>query len=194
MLINKQYRKLYRSYMRKQYLHKRQISLWLDRKSDRHIRMMAALFFMGFILTLAYGYETLLTWSGISQIFAAFAVIFSFIPRTWLPFIYRVRKELKVILGVFALAPFFTGVFLMLNFHICIQKKTETYKITNYKIDYGEQMVLVSLENPMLNKHLEIRKFPLSKNKFEPDSASYEVCKGIFGIKSVHNSRLIPKK
>jgi hypothetical protein len=53
---------------------------------------------------------------------------------------------------------------------------------------------MVDIENKILNKHLEIRKFSLDKFNFEPDSAAYEIHKGFMGIKSVNDSWLIPKK
>jgi hypothetical protein len=171
----------------------RRISLWLDRKSERHIQIMAAMFFIGFLLTIAYGFKTLATWSQISQIFFGLAVLFSFIPSNWLPFIYRVRKELKVLLGVCALAPLFTGIILLLNFHVSTNKSIIIDKVVSYDVNYTDKIILVNLEDEYLNKHIEIRKFSMEQFRFDPDSAGFFIHRGCFGLKTVHNPWLIPK-
>ena len=194
MLVNKEYRKLYRRYLLKKAIKKRKITFWLDRKSERHVQIIAAMFFIGFILTIYYSFKTLATWSQISQIYFGLAVLFSFIPPKWLPFIYRIRKELKILLGVCALAPFITGLVLMLNFHITVNKSIQTYKVSDYQFLYYERIVMVELESKEINRHVEIRKFPLDEFNFEPDSAAYNIHNGIFGFKVVQDAWLIPKK
>jgi len=153
---------------------------------------MVVMFFIGFLLTIAYGYKTFASWSQISQIYFGLAVIFSFLPSKWLPFIYRIRKELKVILAIFALAPLFTGIALVLNFHIATDKMYETINIAKYQKQYSDKIIIVTLDNKELNKHIEIRKFSLDKYNFEPDSACYLINTGVFGIKTIHDSWLIP--
>ncbi len=194
MLINKEYRKLYRRYIRKRANKKRKITLWLDRKSERHIQLIASMFFIGFLLIVFFGFKTLATWSQIVQIFIVFAVFFSLIPAKWLPFIYRLRKELKVLLSVCALAPFFTGLAMMINFYVTTNETIYTVKISNYYTFYSDRIVLVVLEDKELNKHIEIRKFSLDKYNFEPDSAVFEIRKGILGFRVMHNSYLTQKK
>jgi len=194
MLKNKIYKKLYRKTLQNYVAKRRLHSLWLDRRSERHIQIMAAQFFIGFFLTIGYGYKTLLTWTQISQIYFGLAVVFSFIPINWLPHIYRIRKELKILLGVCALAPLFTGLVLISNFYIGSLDSKQTVKVINYHFHSDEQIVTVDLENNELNKHLEIRKFPLDKLKSEPDSAVFIIYKGVFGIKIVHDSWILSKK
>lgn len=194
MLKNREYKMLYRNLIRKDANRKRKNTLWLDQRSEKHIQIMAALFFIGFLLTIAYGFKTLLTWGQISQLFFGCAVIFSLLPVKILPVIYRIRKELKIILGVGALAPFVTGLVLMLNFHFSHVYEIQTTKVIYYQFQYSERIIMVDIENKILNKHLEIRKFSLDKFNFEPDSAAYEIHKGFMGIKSVNKSWLIPKK
>ncbi len=191
MQLNNRYRKLYKRYLQNQ-AKRRRITLWLDRKSERHIQIMAIMFFIGFFLTLVYGYKTLASWSQISQIYFGLAVIFNFIPSKWLPFIYRIRKELKVILAIFALSPFFTGIVLLLNFYISTDKMNQTINIAEYNQLYYDEYVIVKLDDDEMNKHIEIRKFSLDKYNFEPDSACYLIHTGVFGIKSIHDSWLIP--
>jgi len=193
MLVNKEYRKLYRKYIRKEASNRRKISLWIDRKSERHVQIMAAMFIVGFLLVIAYGYETILSWSKISQIYFGFAVVFGLMPANWLPFIYRIRKELKVLLGICALAPFFTGLVLMFNYHIPIVKYQQTFKVVQYKCEYENNLIMVELDNEKMNNHFEIRKFPMNECKHKPDSAVYLLQKGCFGLTVVKNSWLIPQ-
>ncbi len=194
MIANKEYKKLYRKYIRKQADKKRKITLWLNRRSERHIQIIAAMFFIGFVLIVYFGFKTLATWGQITQIFIGLAVLFSFMPAKWLPFIYRIRKELKVLLGICALAPFLTGIILMINFYITSDETIYTIKITDYQTFYSDRIVEVVLEDKELNKHFEIRKFSIDKYDFEPDSAVFDIRKGIFGLDAVHNSWLLPKK
>lgn len=171
---------------------RRRISLWLDRKSERHIQMMAAMFFIGFLTSIIYGFYTLATWSKISQIFFALAVLFSFIPNNWLPFIYRVRKELKVLLAICALAPFVTGMALLINFHISIHQEIVVEKVTNYTYNYADRIIFVEVESEELNRYYEIRKFSMDQFNFEPDSVQFDIRSGCLGLKTVHNPKLIP--
>lgn len=193
MRLNKDFRKINRKYLRIRASKRRKKTLWLDRKSERHVQMMAAMFFIGFILTIAYGFKTLASWSEISQIYFGLAVIFSFIPNNWLPIYYRIRKELKVLLGICALAPFVTGIALLLNYHITTNEVQQFCKVSGYSYQYDDRIIMVTLNNEELNEHIEIRKFSLDKFNFEPDSACYIIKKGIFGINAIHGSSLIPK-
>lgn len=173
---------------------KHRMNLWLDRKSERHIQLMAALFIGGFMLIIAYGYKTLATWSQISQIFFGLAVVLSFIPNNWLPFIYRARREMKILLAIAALAPFLTGLSLMINYHFTVNKTVQIEKVISYKYNYTDRIILVEVENKELNKHIEIRKFTMDKYALEPDSAAFNIHTGCFGLKTVHAPWLIPVK
>lgn len=194
MPLSREYRKIYRRFLMRDAIKKHRFNLWLDRKSERPIQLMAALFFSGFILSIAYGYKTLASWSQISQLFFALAVLFSFLPKSWLPFIFRVRRDMKILLCIAALAPFATGLVLMLNYHVTVKSVTQIEKVINYKYNYTDRIILVELENEELNKHVEIRKFSMGKYAIEPDSAVFLINTGCFGLKTIHDPWLIPKE
>lgn len=173
---------------------RRKKSLWLDRKSDRHIQVMALMLFVGFFLIIIYGIKTIVTWRVISWIYIGFAVLFSQIPSKLLPFIYRIRKELKVLLAICALAPFFTGMFLVVNFYFTTNGYVQSFKVVDFYYSYSENFIEVDLDNKVFNKHIEIRRFSLDKYDFDPDSAVYILKKGVFGFDVVDDAFLKPKE
>lgn len=173
---------------------RRKKTLWLDKKSNRHVQIMAATLFVGFFLILIYGIKTIATWRVISWIYIGFAILFSQIPAKWMPLIYRVRKELKVLLAICALAPFSTGLFLVINFYITTNETVQSVKVTNFYYSYSENIIEVELDSEILNKHIEIRRFPLDKYNFEPDSVVYTIKRGVFGFNVIDDAWLKPKE
>ena len=153
---------------------------------------MAVMLFVGVFLILIYGIKTVATWRVISWIYIGFAVLFSQIPIKWMPFIYRIRKELKVLLAICALAPLFTGLFLVINFYFTTSYTIQSVKVIDYYYSYSENIIEVQLDSDILNKHKEIRRFPLDKYNFEPDSIVYVFRRGVFGFNTVGDAWLKP--
>lgn len=166
--------------------------LWIDRKLDRHIQIMALLFFIGFALIIGIGSKTLTTWNIISRLFFAIAVITSFTPKSWLPVIYRFRKEMKVLLTLFALTPMITGMILLANFTILTEKKFDSYNVINTIYYPNDYLFKVVLEDNKFEKNYQLRTFSLDNYNFRPDSAHYEIGTGIFTFKVIRNKYLTP--
>jgi len=161
---------------------------------DRHIQVMALLFFAGIALIIGIGSRTLATWTTISRIYVAFAVLTHFIPRKKLPVIYRVRKEMKTIFTIFALSPLLTGLVLLANYSIITEHHRECYKIER-TIHYSNDYIFkIELEEAVFDQFKSVRNFSSDKFKFTPDSACYDIGRGIVGMKVVKSSWLVPKQ
>ncbi|MFA6401604.1 MAG: hypothetical protein WCX31_08265 [Salinivirgaceae bacterium] len=194
--MNKQspYKKLYRRWLILQARNKREQIIGLNKKMEMHIQWMAILFFVGIIAIAIIGIPTLLSWIQISRIYIIWAIIFSLIPHRMLPKIYSVRKELKILLAVCALAPVFTALVLVLNFAVVLNVSDEKYKVESYNVYYSDHLIEVNLENNIFENQTEIRRFSTDKFPFEPDSASYRIKTGLFGFKVATHPRLIELK
>jgi len=188
------YKILYRKWLILKAKHKRELIIGLNKKMEIHIRWIAFLFFLGSIGIAVFGIPTLLSWMQISRIYILWAIIFSFIPLGMLPKIYSVRKELKILLVVCALAPIFTALILVLNFVVAVKVSDEIYKVESYHVYYSDHLIEVNLENNIFENQTEIRRFSTDKFPFEPDSAAYLIKTGIFGFKVASHPRLIELK
>ncbi len=170
----------------------RRKSLWINRKTENHIRFIAILFFVGIGLIVSIGSRTLLSWNIISRIFFAFAVITSFLPKRFFPVLYRVRKELKILFTVCALSPMLTGGILLVNYSFLTNISTEAYKIESVKRYSNDYMFTIYLENNKLENFQSIRSFSSDDYPFRPDSAHYIIGTGVFNIDVVRKSYLTP--
>ena len=165
-------------------------SLWFDKNSERHIQIMALMLFLGFFAIIFYGFKTIISWRIVSWIYIGFAVVFSQIPNRWLPVVYRIRKEMRVMLVVFALSPLFTGLFLVINYYFSSHKIEQTILVVNYS--YYDNTIEVELDDEELNKHIEIRRFQHNKFDFKPAYAVYTIGEGVFGFNVITNAYLKP--
>lgn len=170
---------------------KKSKNLWVDRKTDRHALIIALLFFTGFFMVIIFVSETLVTWLGVSRIFALLAVLFSFMPKKSLPLIYRIRKELKVILALFGLAPFFTGLIFTLNFSFSGNAWKETYPVLKLGNYTNKEVIEVVLPEDKYKRFKHIRRFSAHKVNAFPDSVEYTLQKGIFGFVVIDDATLI---
>jgi len=159
--------------------------------TEKHAAFIAAMFFLGIFLMVFFGNKTLVTWKFISYIYLIIAVLIGVLPLKKLPFIYFVRKELKILLTVFGLAPFFTGLILMINFTFASNITTKTITVTAYKYYPYDETVEVILDDDFINQFSEIRKFTIKELKSTPKTAVYTIKTGLLGMKIIDNSELI---
>jgi len=169
-------------------------SIIQNQSIEKHIQFIVIFFFVGVFTTAIFGSPTILSWGQISQIYVAFALLFSLFPKRILPAIYSVTKELKILLVLGALAPFFTGLFLAINYSIPKYESVEKYKVENYNVYHSDKQIEVFLENEKFKNQIEIRRFSSDQYPFSPDSAVYYIKTGIFGIKVVNDAQLIKKR
>lgn len=184
--------RIHRKPLKKSIYKNRKKHLWIERKLDRHIQIIALLFFIGFALTISMGSKTLTTWNTISKLFVAIAVVTSFFPKKWFPLIYRFKKEMKALLTLFAITPIITGLVLLLNFTFIKEAKLETYPVSKAIYYSNDYLFKVVLEDDVFEKHYQIRTFSKDDYKLYPESATFEVGKGIFGFKVVKSKCLSP--
>lgn len=164
--------------------------LWIDRRIERHARIIAVLFFVGIGLTYAIGIKTLATWDSISRIFFALAIVTYFIPNRFFPLLYRFKKELKILFSIFGLSPLLTGLILLINFTFIHDIGVESYKVQNVIRYHNDYMFKVELENDEMQKFTQLRTFSSDEFKFYPDSAHYQTGKGCFRFKVVRKAYL----
>ncbi len=176
--------------------HKTQKSKLLNtNKLNNNVRLLAVIFFAGALLIIIFGLKTLVTWWFISRIYAFLAVVLFFLPNSFLPKLYSIYAELKIILTIFGLAPLITGLVLAINFGITIQTNTECYKIEHWLYNNNEKYIEVFIENDIYNKQFEMHKIPTAVYPYNlPDSVCYTISKGIFRLKTYRDAKIIYKK
>ena len=184
------YRKLRRRLVYQQ-VNKLHRKLWLDHRSEKHIQLIAVMFFCGIILVITIGMRTLVSWIVISRIYAGLAVAFSLIPLKFYPLIYRLRKEMKVLFSVFGIGPFLTGLILTINFLFSTASWNEIYTVESINYYPSDHLFEVKLEQNALHIRQELRRFSSDKNMTAPEKVEYQFDQGIFGMKTVMKSHLI---
>jgi hypothetical protein len=162
--------------------------------TEKHAAFIAAMFFIGIFLMVFFGNKTLVTWKFISYIYLLIAVFITILPLKRLPFIYFIRKELKILLTIFGLAPFLTGVLLMLNFIFTDNPVIKTVNVTAYKYYPYDETVEVILDDDFFNQFSEIRKFTAKRLTNTPQAVVYTIKSGLLGMKVIDKSELIFKK
>lgn len=106
-------------------------------------------FFIGFTLCVAFYSYTLISIFELSQLMVAFAIIGFFVPlkyyRKWFHFI----KYEMIIFNILGVAPFLTGLFLVLNFTFISNAHTHMYRIEKvyFEGDVHFKSMGVVLEN-----------------------------------------------
>ncbi len=164
-----------------------------DKQLERQVQLIVVLFMAGMVLGYLFGIKTLLSWWQISRFYALLAVLAYFIPKAILPTIYKRFAELKILLAVFGLAPFLTGLLLTINYGFADTPFTEHYKVTHAEYFVSDQIVEIELEKHTYQSFYELRRVPMpTQDIFTPDSAIIYAANGAFGIAVYKKVELIP--
>ena len=194
MKKNHFYKKLYRQWLRNKATNRIVQEQFDRKKAEPHIQAMVIIFFVGLIFIAIYGEKTLISWNTVAVVYIICVFVLSFLPVRWYPIPYRLKRELKALMIYFSLAPFLTGLFLLLNFVITTDKWQQTYKVTSYSIIHEDKIIEVYLENADEISHFQLRRYSTKMYNFAPDSVVYEVHKGIFKVKVIKDITPIRKK
>ncbi len=152
-------------------------------------------FFLGFGLCVAYYSYTLIDILDLSKFVALFAVLGFLIPlkfyRKWFHFV----KYEMIIFNILGVAPFLTGMFLLLNFTFITSSFTHQYKIEKIYFE-GEQdykSVGVVLEDNFFSgerKIVELTDIPPNEIMGK-QFLKVTISKGIFGFEVIKEKMLI---
>ncbi len=144
--------------------------------------------FVGLLLIIGFYSVTLISFYTVTKFLVGFGIVGFLIPlklyQKWLNFI----KYEMIIFNVIGIAPFFTGLILLLNFTITTVTTTETYNIEKAYFDSG-RFVGIVLENNAFADESRIVEFS-DKNLIEIKrykTLSITLDKGLFGFDVVKN-------
>lgn len=164
-------------------------------KKDRSLLFLTIAvggFFVGFLFIVGCYYTTLIDIYNISKIMVGFAIIGFLIPlkyyQKWLHFI----KYEMIIFNVIGVAPFLTGLFLVLNFMFASNFTTTTHKIEKFFFDEG-QLIGVVLEENAYSEELKIVGFrDVHPNEIaRKKHLKVTLAKGLFGFDVIKERALI---
>jgi hypothetical protein len=164
-------------------------------KSSRFVLVAILAFFIGFGLCVGYYSYTLMDIYELSKFLAGFAVVGFLIPlrfyNKWFHFI----KYETVIFNIIGVAPFLTGLFLVLNFSFSSNPSTHNYRIEKLYFE-GEQdykSIGVVLEENFFSGERKIVELtdPDPTELFEKKFLKVTIAEGLFGFKVVKEKMLI---
>jgi hypothetical protein len=184
------YKRIYR-YNWHYILRQVQRRIWFNRRLERHAQFIAAIFFIGVFLIICVGNYTLIKWMTISRIWIAISMVIIFLPKQFFPVVYLLHKELKLLLALFGIGPFLTGLFLLLNFLIVVESKNEVFPVTKSVYIYSDQLMEVSFMIGDMEPHRESRRIETKSVYQKPVSVAYQINTGIFKIKTLRDGELI---
>ncbi len=108
-------------------------------------------FFMGFFLLIQFGSVTVISFWGMSKIFAIFLAIGLLIPIKW----YRKKWTMNIyeyfLVSLLGIAPFFSGLIFLINFSFSHTPHIESYEIE--KISEGNLYSDIHLKNDTLSEY-----------------------------------------
>lgn len=156
-------------------------------------RTVAAMFVVGFGVIIAFGMPTLVTALFISRIYIGLAVVFSFIPKRFYPFIFRIRPKFRILLNIAGLAPVVTALVLSLNYLVPVETYEESYKIQHTVHYHYDDQFEVLLEGDALETHNQLRCFNKHDYQGIHDSAHFTMVKGLFGMPVMKGKRISMK-
>jgi hypothetical protein len=182
MSRNTLYKKLYRKWLQvsaNQVLYKKQSE---NKNLEKQVRLMVVFFFLGIFLSAIFGAKTLLTWNTIFGFYLVCGILLSLIPLKFYPVLYKKHSEYKALLIYFSLAPLITGLVLTLNFNITSSSWVQSYPVASYQLYSSEQSIEFELEDSGTINHTQLRRLSTHNLPAIPDSITYEMHKGLFGI------------
>lgn len=167
-------------------------------KKDRSFKVIfisVICFFLGFGLSINFYSYTLIDILNLSKFFALSSVIGFLIPlKLYSKWLHLIKYEM-IIFNIIGVAPFLTGLFLLLNFLFVSESYTNNYKIEKIYLE-GEQdyrSIGVVLENNIFSKErkiVEITDTPPS-DIFEYHFLKLTLSKGLFGYEVIKEKTLI---
>lgn len=136
-------------------------------RSYNFIVLMAAMFFLGFGWCVNYYPETLIPFSTMSKILLFFAVIGLLVPlryyAKWISF----SKYEVILFNILGLAPFLTGLLLLLNYNFTSTKFKHYYSIHRTNIETKEQLQITGL---ILEKNIFSQNYKVIDITYFPES------------------------
>jgi len=161
-------------------------------KSLLFIRLAVLGLFIGIFLCMGLCAITLIDFYDLSKILIGFAIVGFLIPLKYYSKWFHFIKYEMIIFNVIGVAPFFTGLFLVLNFLLASNLNTQEYKIEKLYYDNGRFMGVV-LENNTFSEEPKIVAFPNSTIKEIAGKEFLELtlAKGLFGFEVIKERKFI---
>tara|TARA_B100000809_G_C15137682_1_gene531440 strand:- start:1485 stop:2036 length:552 start_codon:yes stop_codon:yes gene_type:complete len=148
--------------------------------------------FVGVLLILGLYSITIISFYTITKLLVGFAILGFLIPLKYYHKWFHFIKYEMIIFNIIGIAPFLTGLLLLLNFTIPLNTTTTDYKIEKIYFDDSQSMVVV-LENKIFSEEQRIVE---SSNKSAikingKNALRLTLSKGLFGLDVVNDRELV---
>ena len=157
--------------------------------------VLASAWFIGlFLLYGMYQYTDIHFFETIKWLFL-FALAFTMIPYKLVLKVITIDYSHLLALNLIGFGPFFTGMFLLLNFVFASQTTINTYAIVDTMksvIPFENSFIFIDLEDGALKDQRKFRRFDVAylDDFKEADSITYTISKGLFGYDVLNDYEL----